>query len=474
MNTAAHTESILTRRQFLERSGMGMGGLTLATMLGGWLSPGVFAATNPLAPRQPHFPVKAKHIIHIFAAGGPSQVDTWDPKPELTKYAGKGIPGSDGIAFESPFAFRKMGQSGIEVSEVFSKLGEHVDEMAVIRSLWTDIPDHDIASRFLHTGSAQLPKPSLGSWVLYGLGNANQNMPGFISLGGRPEWRQASFLPGVFQGANVNYTPATPLDQILLNIRSQFAPLEQQRIQIDLAHQLNTLQSGRLHKDTQLEARIESFEMAFKMQTEATDAFDISRESAETRALYSNTKPAQPGVRGSNKPDVLGMKLLVARRLVERGVRFVQIVHGSWDHHSDLASNLRQRASELDSAAAGLLTDLKQRGLLDKTLVIWGGEMGRTVVRDRNGTGGTGAGRDHNGHAMCCWMAGGGVKPGIVHGATDEFGARAVTDKVHVHDLHATILALLGFDHERLTFRYNGRDFRLTDNFGNVIKNIIA
>jgi len=464
-----NTSLPLSRRGFLQQTGMGMGGLTLATMLGD-----AFAIESPLTPRQPHFPAKAKHVIHIFAAGGPSQVDTWDPKPELTRNEGKVIPGHDGVAFASPFTFRKTGASGIEVSEIFPRLGEHIDEMAIIRSMWTDIPDHGIASRFMHTGSLQLPKPSLGSWVLYGLGNANQNMPGFISLGGQPEWRQASFLPGIYQGANVNYSPTMKLEDVLLNIRSQFTPLDQQQKQINLANQLNAIHSERLHKDGQLEARIESFEMAFRMQTEATDAFDISKESAETRALYSNTKAAEPGVRGNSKPDVLGMKLLVARRLVERGVRFVQVVHGSWDHHNDLAANLRQRAAELDAPAAGLLADLKQRGLLDETLVVWGGEMGRTVVRDRNGTGGTTGGRDHNGHAMCSWMAGGGVKPGTVHGATDEFGARATTDRVHIHDWHATILALLGFDHERLTYRYNGRDFRLTDNFGNVVKAIIA
>ena len=400
--------SNLSRRHFLARAGLGHGRPDLrCTMFGDLL-----AADNPLAARQPHFPAKAKHVIHIFAAGGPSHVDTWDPKSELTKNSGKEIPGHDGVAFASPFEFRKMGASGIEVSEFFPTLGAHVDEMAVIRSLWTDIPDHDIASRFLHTGSLQLPKPSLGSWVLYGLGNANQNMPGFISLGGQPKWRQASFLPGVFQGANVNYSPTMKLDEVLLNIRSQFTPLDQQRRQIDLAHELNTLHSEHLHQDTQLEARIESFEMAFKMQSEATDAFDISRETPETRALYSAKRPADMGVRGANAPDPLGMKLLVARRLVERGVRFVQVVHGAWDHHNDLERNLRQRAGELDAPAAGLLTDLKQRGLLDETLVIWGGEFGRTVVRDRNGTGGTTGGRDHNGHAMCCWMAGGGVKPG--------------------------------------------------------------
>ena len=460
-----------TRREFLARSGMGMGGLSLAALLG---AEDGLAAMNPLAPREPHFPAKAKHVIHIFAAGGPSQVDTWDPKPELSRLAGKEVPGMEGVGFASPFQFRRCGQSGIEVSELFPKLGEHVDEMAVIRSLWTDIPDHGIASRFLHTGATQLPRPSLGSWVLYGLGNANQNMPGFITLGGQPEWRQASFLPGVFQGVNVNYSPTLKPEQMLTNIRSPFTPMTEQRRQIDFAGQLNALHSQRLHREPQLEARIESFEMAFKMQTEATDAFDVFKESAATRALYTSPRPADMGVRGAAAPDQLGMKLLVARRLVERGVRFVQVVHGSWDHHTDLERNLRQKANELDSPAAGLLTDLRQRGLLDKTLVIWGGEFGRTVVRDRNGNPGTGGGRDHNGHAACAWMAGAGVKPGIVHGATDDFGARAVQDKMHIHDLHATILALLGFDHTRLTWRYNGRDFRLTDNEGEVVKNLIA
>jgi hypothetical protein len=465
----------ITRRQFLERAGLGMGGLTLATMLAEALGSASPAETNPSASRPMQFPAKAKHVIHIFAAGGPSQVDTWDPKPELTRNAEKAIPGHDGVAFASPFQFQKMGRSGIEVSEIFPHLGQHVDEMAVIRSLWTEIPEHGIASRFIHTGSLQLPKPSLGSWVLYGLGNANQNMPGFVSLGGgSPEWRQASFLPGIYQGANVNYSPTMRLDEVLPNIHSQFTPLALQRKQIDLAQQLNAIHSRNLHQDSQLEARIDSFEMAFQMQTEATDAFDVSKETVETRALYTGKHVNAVGVRGTNAADLLGMKLLVARRLVERGVRFVQVIHGGWDHHKDLEPNLRQRAGELDAPAAGLLTDLQQRGLLDETLVVWGGEFGRTVVRDRNGTGGTTAGRDHNGHAMCCWMAGGGVKAGTVHGATDEFGARAVTDKVHIHDLHATILALLGFDHELLTYRYNGRDFRLTDNFGNVVKAIIA
>jgi len=453
---------IFTRRQFLERTGMGMGALSLASILGMDLradaAPAGAAALTPLAAQKPHFPVKAKAVIHIFAEGGPSQVDTWDPKPELTKFDGKTIPGHDGLAFGSPFAFTPMGKSGTPVSSVFPKLGECVDDMAIVRSLWTDIPAHEVAQRFMNTGSLQLPKPSMGSWVVYGLGTENQNMPGFITLGGKPEWRQASFLPGVFQGCNVNYSSKMKLDEVLLNISNQFTLPDRQRRQLDLVHQLNDLHKEALQKDAQLEARIEAFEMAFKMQTEATEAFDINKEPQPMRDLYG--------------PTELGAKMLVARRLVERGVRFVQVSAGGWDHHNKLDENLARKAGEVDGPAAALLKDLKQRGMLDSTLVIWGGEFGRTIVRDRNGN--EAPGRDHNGRAMVAWMAGGGVKGGTTYGSTDEFGARAAENKVHIHDFHATIMALLGFDHTKLTYRYNGRDFRFTDNFGNVVKDLIA
>ena len=454
-----------TRREFLEKTGMGYGAMCMASVLGAGMLTGSRAeaavagqAKGPLAPKQPHFPAKAKHVIHIFASGGPSHVDTWDPKPLLEKHAGETVPGTNGLAFPSPFKFEKKGKSGIEVSEVFPKLGGHVDEMAVIRSLWTDIPAHEVAQRFMNTGSLQLPKPSWGSWVLYGLGTENQNMPGFITLSGKPEWRQASFLPGVFQGVNVNYNPKMRLDEVLLNIRNQFVGSNVQRAQLDLAQKLNAAHAASLQRDEQLESRIEAFEMAFKMQTEATDAFDISKESQSARELYG--------------PTDIGAKLMVARRLVERGVRFVQVEHGGWDHHNNIDQTMRRKAGEIDGPAAGLLTDLKQRGLLDSTLVIWGGEFGRTVTRDKNGN--DVPGRDHNGRAMVTWLAGGGVKGGTVYGATDEFGARAAENKVHIHDLHATVLALLGFDHKKLTYRYNGRDFRFTDNFGTVVKEIIA
>jgi hypothetical protein len=463
-HTPTLKDIIFTRRQFLERTGMGFGAMSLASILGVGLHDSAQATAEtgkilgPLAPKDSPLPAKAKAVIHIFASGGPSHVDTWDPKPELAKYADKTLPGMDGLAFPSPFKFTKMGKSGVEVSEVFPKLGTCVDDMAVIRSLWTDIPAHEVAQRFMNTGSLQIPKPSMGSWVVYGLGTKNQNMPGFITLGGKPEWRQASFLPGVYQGCNVNYSPSMKLDQVLLNISNQFTGLDRQRRQLDLTHELNALYEKNLQQDAQLEARIESLEMAFKMQTEATDAFDITKESQQVRDLYGGTD--------------LGAKMLVARRLVERGVRFVQVEHGGWDTHSNIEQTIPRQAGAIDGPAAALIKDLKQRGLLDSTLVIWGGEFGRTVVRDRNGN--ANPGRDHNGRAMVAWMAGGGVKGGMTYGATDEFGARSAEDKVHIHDFHATILALLGFDHKKLTYRYNGRDFRFTDNFGNVVKDVSA
>jgi hypothetical protein len=463
---ATPTDVIVTRRQFLERTGMGFGALSLAGLAAGnYFGSDAFGATNfsPLAPREPHFPAKAKHVIHIFAQGAPSHVDTWDPKPVLKKYDDQPLPGLNGVAFASPFDFKKHGRSGIEVSEVFPELAKHVDEMAIVRSLWTNIPSHEVATVMMNTGSLRLPKPSLGSWVVYGLGSENQNMPGYISLrpggvppGGTQNW-QSAFLPGVFQGTSIN-TQNTSVEKMIENIKNQFSSLPEQRRQLDLLNKINAIHSQNLQKDAQLEARLEAFEMAYKMQMEATDAFDVNKEPENIRNLYGNT--AQ------------GRQMLIARRLIERGVRFVQVWAGGWDHHQNLEDALAGRARDIDSPAAALLTDLKQRGLLDKTLVMWGGEFGRTVTRDRNGF--ANPGRDHNSRAMVCWVAGGGVKGGQAYGATDEFGGAAVENKVHIHDLHATILSLLGFDHTKLTYRYNGRDFRLTDNFGNIVKNLIA
>jgi hypothetical protein len=464
-HTPRLTDLAMTRREMLRRTGMGMGALSLSLMLREQLfgapSGPVGAAAAPTAgfsPRGPHFAARAKRVIHIFAGGGPSHVDTFDPKPALERFEDQNLPGLTGLAFPSPFKFEPGGQSGIPVSEVFPMLRECVDDMCVVRSMWTDVPAHEPASKFIHTGSLQLPKPSLGSWVVYGLGSENQNMPGFISLGGKPEYRQAAFLPSLYQGSNVNYSLKMPLEQVLLNIRNAFTPADGQRRQLELAHKLNNLYSEKVQKEEQLDARIQSFEMAFRMQTEATEAFDVSKEPQHIREMYGNTDA--------------GARMLVARRLVERGVRFVQVFAGGWDHHNNIDVALRKKAGEIDQPAAALLKDLKQRGMLDDTLVIWGGEFGRTVTRDSNGA--AQPGRDHNGRGFCTWLAGGGVKGGLAYGATDEFGDRATENRVHVHDLHATILALLGFDHKRLTTRYNGRDFRLTDNYGNVVQDIIA
>ena len=453
----------LSRRQFLHRFGMGFGALSLASLLGPELLAATTGTANPLAPKKSPFPGRATRVIHIFAQGAPSQVDTWDPKPALARYGDKSLPGLNGVGFPSPFKFQKMGRAGIEVSEVFSKLGEHVDEMAIIRSMYTDIPAHDVATVMMNTGSLRIAKPSLGAWVLYGLGSVNENMPGFISLrpggappGGAQNWGSA-FLPGAFQATSIN-TKAESVEGMIQNIRNQYVSQNEQRRQLDLVKHLNELHSAKLQQDAQLEARLEAFEMAYRMQMEATDVFDISREPENIRTMYGNTTH--------------GRQMLVARRLLERGVRFVQVWAGGWDHHNDLEDRLPASAKEIDQPAAALLTDLKQRGLLDSTLVIWGGEFGRTVTRDRKGN--NNPGRDHNNKAFSTWLAGGGVKGGTIYGATDEFGAKAVENKVHVHDLHATILQCLGFDHEKLTYRYNGRDFRLTDVHGKVVKGILA
>ena len=349
-------------------------------------------------------------------------------------------------------SFQKKGKSGIEVSEVFPKLGELVDDLAVIRSMYTDIPAHEVATVFMNTGSTRFARPSIGSWVLYGLGTENQNMPGYISLrpggtppGGSSNW-QSSFLPGLYQGVSINTKVAT-VNQLIENIRNEYTPLPEQRRQLDLVHKLNELHSQNLQKDAQLEARLQAYEMAFKMQTEATDAFDLNKEPDAMRDLYGRSTQ--------------GNQMLIARRLIERGVRFVQVWAGGWDHHQDIEDRLPERAKEIDQPLAAFITDLKQRNLFDSTLIVWGGEFGRKPVRDRNGN--DNPGRDHNAKAFTTVLAGGGVRGGMVYGATDEFGAAAVENKVHIHDLHATILALLGFDHEKLTYRYNGRDFRLTD-----------
>ncbi len=463
----AHSEMFppSSRRGFLARYGVGFGGVSLAALFG--LNP--FAANaagkvvGPLTPKRPHFAGKAKAVIHIYASGAPSTMDTWDPKPLLNKHHNQKLPGYGGLALGSPFRFSKQGKSGIEVSEIFPELGKWVDHMAVIRSLNASIPDHKIASKALMTGSGILNKPSLGSWTVYGLGTENQMLPGFVTLGGEHSFRQAAFLPGIYQGCNVNYDPRLPLTDIITNITNPFTPVERQRRQIDYAREINEMHAAQLQHDAQLEARIQSFEIAFNMQREAMDAFDVSKEPQAVRDRYELLANRQ---RNAN-----GTKLLIARRLVERGVRFVQVTTGGWDTHFDIEKSVRSAAAGTDAAVAALLGDLKDRGLLDSTLVVWGGEFGRTPTAQN--TAGL-PGRDHNGASMVSWMAGGGVKGGVAYGATDEFGGTAVENVVGIPDFHATILALLGFDHERLTYNYNGRDFRLTDVSGKVIKDIIA
>jgi len=470
-------DAFLTRRDFLTRCGMGWGAVGLATLLTPLASAAAAAHRSSLAPKAPHFPGRAKRVIHIFANGGVSHVDTFDPKPELNRWHGKELPVNlkterkTGAAFGSPFRFHRHGQSGIEVSELFPHVGECVDDLAVIRSMHADVPNHEPSLLLMNCGEARLPRPSLGSWVTYGLGTENQNLPGFIAMcpGGYPiqesqNW-QSAFLPGIYQGTYLD-TRHTDLEKLIEHIRNPVSSLQEQRAQLDLLEKLNERHARRRAADSQLEARIQSFELAYRMQMDATDAFDLTQEPESIRSLYG--------------PGTQARQLLIARRLVERGVRFVQVWHGDgqpWDNHDDLEVNHRRLAADCDQAIGALLKDLKQRGLLDDTLVIWGGEFGRTPVVELPTPGaneGKINGRDHNHYGFSMWLAGGGIKGGTVHGATDEFGFQAVEDKVHVHDLHATILHLLGFDHQQLTFRHAGRDFRLTDVHGRVVHELIA
>ncbi|MCC6491705.1 MAG: DUF1501 domain-containing protein [Pirellulales bacterium] len=466
----------LTRRELLQRCGMGYGAMALASMLG----PPAAAApiANPLLPKTPHFPARAKHVIHLFMNGGPSHVDTFDPKPALARYAGQALPMENlrterptGAALPSPFKFRKHGQSGIEVSELFEHTARSIDEIAVIRSMHADVPNHEPSLLLMNCGDARQIRPSLGSWICYGLGAENQNLPAFVAMcpAGYPiqesqNW-QAGFLPGAFEGMYLD-TQYSAIDKLIENIRNDRMPLSRQHEQLDLLARLNLRHQQARHDDDALEARIQSFELAFRMQTEAADAFDVSREPRHIRELYGEGTQAR--------------QILIARRLVERGVRFVQVWHGAgqpWDTHDDNEVLLRKLAGQCDQAIGALLVDLKQRGMLDETLVIWGGEFGRTpaVEMPKQGANqGKMNGRDHNHYGFTMWMAGGGVRGGQAYGATDEFGFKAVEDRVHVHDLHATILQLLGFDHQQLTYRHAGRDFRLTDVHGRVVRELIA
>lgn len=469
-----------TRREALRRCGMGLGAVALAPLLhdAGYLQAATIGnSINPLAPKNPPLPAKAKRVIHLFMNGGASHVDTFDPKPSLTKFGGKPIPITlkterrTGAAFPSPFAFKAYGQSGIEVSDIFRNVGECVDDLCVIRSMHTDIPNHEPSLMMMNCGDVRQVRPSFGSWITYGLGSENQNLPGFIVLcpdglptQGNQNWRSA-FLPGAYQATNID-TRETEIDKLIDNIRNRYTSSKEQRKQLDLLTELNQGYQERRQNDALLEARVQSFELAYRMQMEADDAFDLTKEPESVRKMYGE--------------GVQARQMMIARRLLERGVRFVQVWHGAgqpWDSHDDIQKNHGRLAQECDQPIAALLKDLKQRGMLEDTLVLWGGEFGRTPtveLPDPGANSGMVNGRDHNPYGFSMWVAGGGMKKGIAYGATDEFGFAAAEKKVHVHDLHATLLNQLGFNHEKFTYRYAGRDFRLTDVHGHVVRDLIG
>ena len=455
------------RREMLRRTGAGFGSLALAALLADKTIARPLA-DSALTTRSPHFAARAKRAIFLFMAGGPSQVDTFDPKPRLTRDHGKPSPklylGKTRNLLASPWRFQKRGQSGLEVSELFPHVGACVDDLCIIRSMVADDVNHPGGCLQMNTGERVATRPSLGAWVTYGLGTENQNLPGFVAIGPGPlieGARQygAAFLPAVYQGTFIS-----DLKSPIRNLTNDQVGVRRQRRELDALLRLNELHREERTEDTGLSARIESFELAYRMQLQAPETFDLSRESAATQRHY--------GV-DQKETEVFGRQCLLARRLVERGVRFVQLYHTTggfqpWDQHSNLKGGHAANARATDRPIAALLRDLKVRGLLEETLVIWGGEFGRTPSAE-------GAdGRDHHPYGFTMWLAGGGVRGGLAYGATDEFGWDAVEKPVHVHDLHATILHLLGLDHQKLTYRHIGRDYRLTDVYGNVVKDILA
>src|SRR4051812_4303698 len=471
----------LSRRAMLCKLGGGFGAVALSSMFSqaGLLSAlaGQSAASSSpkdghqtftLDPKAPHFAPRAKRIIFLFMNGGPSHVDTFDPKPSLAKYNGQipeaieqktGRKKGRGL-MASPFTSKKYGANGIEISELYPEVASCIDDLCVIRSMYTDNPNHEPALLMMNSGNMQPIRPSMGSWITYGLGTENQNLPGFVALcPGKPVvgpqlWSN-SFLPGIYQGTHINNKEINPR-KIIHDLDNHYLSQKAQRSQLDLLQQMNRLHLEQRDHDEQLESRISSLELAFRMQFEAQDAFDISKETESTRKMYGEGQFANA--------------CLIARRLAERGVRMTQIYYGDgqpWDDHQDI-NNHRDHAKKSDQAIAALLKDLKARGMLKDTLVVWGGEFGRTPTSEGS------KGRDHHSLGFSMWLAGGGVKGGITYGATDEFGFKAVENRVHVHDLHATILHLMGLDHEKLTFLYSGRNFRLTDVSGRVVKEIFA
>ncbi len=460
----------ISRRAWLRETACGFGALGLASLLSA-------EDNDPLSPRKPHFAPRAKRVIFLFMSGGPSHVDLFDPKPLLDRDHLKPLPFKMeqqfqptldyfGNLMKSPWSFKQHGQSGLPVSSLFPEIAQTVDELCVLRSMVADGLDHGGAMLQMHTGTVNLTRPSIGSWTLYGLGTENRNLPGFITMrpheshSGARNWSSA-FLPGAYQGTPLG-TSRTPVAELrkeaIENLLMRNRTTEEQRYELDMLAKLDRRHPRLPEFDSRLESRIENFELAFRMQAEGPEAFDVDREPEATKKLY--------GLDDAKTSD-FGWQCLLARRLVERGVRFVQCTAGDWDQHTELARLHARNAHSVDEPIAGLLRDLKSRGMLDDTLVLWVGEFGRTPFMERDG-------RDHNPYEFTMWMAGGGVKRGLAYGATDDYGYHAVENRMHIHDLHATILHLLGLDHTKLTYRYNGRDFRLTDVHGVVARAILA
>jgi uncharacterized protein (DUF1501 family) len=470
---------LIARRWFLRQCAVGLGSIALASLLGedSARAAAAPAASNPLAPRQPHFKPKAKRVIYLFMGGAPSQLDLFDYKPTLAKYDGKPVPQEvvmgqkyafikpDAALFATEFKFAKHGQCGAELSEALPHLAEIVDDIAIVKSMTTDAFNHAPGQVLMQTGSTQFGRPCFGSWVLYGLGSEAQNLPGFVvlnsagGLSGGASLYGSGFLPTIYQGVPFRKTG----DPVLFLSNPAGITDKMQRRTLDLIKDLNQKHLD-VVGDPEITTRINAFEMAYRMQSSGPELMDVSKESPETLKMY--------GVE-VGKPS-FAMNCLLARRMIERGVRFVQLFHEGWDHHSEVYKGVKEQAGNTDQASAALIKDLKQRGLLDDTLVLWGGEFGRTPMVESNSDAGRKLGRDHHPQAFTMWFAGGGIKPGVILGATDEFGFHVVKDKVHVHDLHATLLQLLGFDHTKLTYRFQGRDFRLTDVEGELVKPLLA
>lgn len=465
----------LTRRQMLQGAASGFGWLAASALLNNTLS--ADAATNPLSVKTPHFTPRAKRVIFLFMKGGPSHLDTFDPKPMLDRDDGKPFPGqkprvqfaATGALLKSPWKFRNHGRSGLPVSELFPHVARCVDDLCIVRSLHGTNPAHGGAVLKLHTGSDNFIRPSMGSWVTYGLGTENQNLPGFITIcptfahGGANNWGSA-FLPADYQGTPLGNATVPAAEAVVRHIRNTHLTPRQQRAQLDFLRELNQEHLRESGHNAALEGRLNSFELAFRMQMAMPEAQDISGESAATRALYGLDDKVT---------ENFGRQCLMARRFAERGVRFIQVTHSDgevqWDQHGNLRKGHTKNAAEVDKPIAGLLHDLKTTGLLEDTLVVWGGEFGRTPAAE-----GGRDGRDHNPEGFTMWLAGAGVKAGTAYGATDDYGWFATENKVHVHDLHATLLALLGLDHEKLTYRHAGRDFRLTDVSGHIVHDLFA